>query len=104
MIIFISNVDIDTATGDISEYEGPAQNFPFKAIRLLGAGQLILALLLEILVIIQIALGFEDRYVFLASGSVGAWTPIAVGKTWIQSIYEILLIINTTKFGQLGTF
>ena len=70
--------ETDHCTGDISQYEGPAQDFPFKAVRLLGAAQLIVALLLQLAAVVQLSLSHDDRYVFVASACVGAWTPVLV--------------------------
>ena len=70
--------EFDRCTGDISAYSGPAQDFPYKAIRLLGVAQLIVALLLEIVAVVQLSMGYNDRYVFVASACVGVWTPLVV--------------------------
>ena len=46
--------------------------------RLLGAAQLIVALLLQLAAVVQLSLSHDDRYVFVASACVGAWTPVLV--------------------------
>ena len=38
----------------------------------------IVALLLQLAAVVQLSLSHDDRYVFVASACVGAWTPVLV--------------------------
>ena len=45
---------------------------------MLGAAQLIVAVLIQMVAIVQISVGYGHRYVFLITASVSLWTPLPV--------------------------